>query len=135
MISDLELAWSPSTGWTNGKGRYFAVDPLPPRKSHEQIAAECRATNPGRDPLPPQQREDIKGTVLQRVEHQIDRNWISSFTIAQRLGIESRDRTGYQHLTRCIRLLWMGGTIERREFKGAGYHKFGTLMYRRKEDR
>lgn len=136
MSDDLETAWSPSTGWTNGNGRYLAVPPHPPQASAEEVIAECRAVNPppaalhsGRAP------DDIQGTMGARVFNQVREQWIGSQRIAQRLRITSKDRTAYQTICRELRQLYADGAIERKNEVGAGYHKFGTWLYRRRESR
>lgn len=130
---DYETAWSPSTGWTNGKGRYLAVPPDPPARSPAQLSAECRAVTPGAVIGRP--RADIPGTMGARVFNQVRKQWIGSQRIAQRLGITSKDRTAYQTICRELRQLYADGAIERKNEVGAGYHKFGTWLYRRRESR
>ena len=133
MADELETVWSGSTGWVNGAGRYFAVEPIQPRKSDEQIRAECRMTNPVPLGRP---KKDIVGTVRERILHQLDGGqWMSASKLAERLGIQSSDRASFQNLSHCLRAMWMEGQLTRQEFQGSGYHKFGTLMYRRKEAR
>lgn len=133
MNESYELAWSPSTGWTNGKGRYLAVEAFDPPPSPDQVRAECMMTNPVPLGRP---KQDIDGTVRERILHQLEGGqFMSASQIAGRLGIQSSDRAGFQNLSHALRALWMEGVIERQEMQQSGYHKFGTLMYRRKEDR
>lgn len=131
---EYETAWSPATGWTNGKGRYLAVTKDPERPTVEELSAECRLVSPPADGHG-RPKDDIAGSMRDRVRNQLSVNWISANRLAQRLGVSHRDRVTYQGVMNALRFLWLGGEAERKSFPVSLGSDTQHFLYRRKESR
>lgn len=78
--------------------------------------------------------DDKTATLRSRVLAQVGARWMPSHLIAKRLGIASKDRIAYQMLCQTLRHLALVGKLERQKAENAGYHVFGTLVYRRRTE-
>lgn len=128
MATDLETAWSGSTGWTNGMGRYLCVpavsEPIAPA-IHRQ---EAIAVTPTAHVAPP---DNPIWSVRERVLNQIGDDFISLRLVYRRLGITPKQRTRCAEVANAVRHYWTKGLLQRRAIRMVGSEAH-IFMYRRK---